>query len=236
MKLLAFSGKKQSGKDTAASFLVSKSQVLFGTRNVKVYYFGKPMKDFAEFSLGVPHELLCGTDEQKNRPTHIKWGNLPHFWKLFVQKLSKEGWSAASNWAAEYENRYITGRELLQQIGEEMFLDMNPRIWIDKFAREVQTDAAGYAVEIGINADPRKPEQIDMIHRLGGKVIRLLRDPYQGTDRHVSEVALDPEVYDQSNFDAVIDNRNMTPEEKNLAILNVLADWGWLRPDWSLAA
>jgi hypothetical protein len=117
----------------------------------------------------------------------------------------------------------MTVRELLQQVGEAMFLKMYPRIWLDQFATKVNEERA----DLWLNPGPRKPEQIDEIHRLGGKVIRLLRNPHP-EDRHISETALDLEVYDQSNFDAIIDNRNLTIAETNMEVYQTLFKWGWV--------
>lgn len=227
MRLIAFTGKKQSGKDTTAKFLANNLTALFGTHTSEFYYFGSPMKGFAENYLGIPSELLWGTDQQKNTLTNIKWRQLPHFERLFNRILIKDyDWASASAWRDAYADRFMTVRELLQQIGEEMFLGMYPAIWTRQFEAEV-TRGVRRGVELGLCPDARKPEQIDTIHRLGGRAIRLLRDPYEGSDRHVSETALDPGVYDQTNFDAVVDNRRLTVEQTNRQVLRILDSWGW---------
>jgi hypothetical protein len=88
--------------------------------------------------------------------------------------------------------------------------------------------AAG--IDIGVVADIRKPEQVQAVHDLGGKVIRLLRDPYEGADRHISETALDNGMYDQRNFDLVLDNRSLTLAETHIAICRALRSWGIVMP------
>lgn len=238
MKLLAFSGRKQSGKDTAARFLIDNTLYFFTNQEhrffipmVKRYYFGSGMKRFCEEYLGVPKELLWGTDEQKNQLTNIHWEHLPYYrdlWiKLLGDKISKYGVDM-EQWPKEARRPRgpMTVRELLQQVGEEMFLKMHPRIWLDRFAAEIKSDEG--LIDVAINPDPRKPEQIDEIHRLGGKVIRLLRDPYAGADKHISETALDEGVYDQGNFDAIIDNRDLTVEHTHVKVFEVLSSWGWV--------
>ena len=47
-------------------------------------------------------------------------------------------------------------------------------------------------------------------------------------DVHESEKALDPDVYDWDNFDAVIDNKDMSISDQNGALYHVLRDWEWM--------
>lgn len=249
IRLLAFSGRKQSGKDTAARFIKANADLFFGFEPVfHLCYFGGPMKDFATDYLGVEHHKVWGTDKDKNELTHISWRQLPHYEKYCRQlkeyntavhvRFEKSGQEWSDEWYKQLNpipkpDDFLTGRQLLQQIGEEMFLDMNPHIWTNRFELDVryQMDEAKHRdpePHIFVVADPRKPEQIDTVHRLGGKVIRFLRDPYEGTDRHISETALDPDVYDQGNFDAVIDNRQWTIEETHKRVLMWLRRWDWV--------
>lgn len=240
MKLLAFSGKKQSGKDTAARFVKRNAELFWGDSQhaweepplVVTLYFGGPMKDFAENWLGVEHHKLWGTDEQKNELTHVRWQDLPHYDRLAREigvRLVRRYGCFVATWPEEHERiptGPMTGRQLLQQIGEEMFLTMNPRIWTGCFKRDFEAFSGTDGMVLV--ADPRKPEQIDTIHELGGKVIRFSRDPYASADRHISEIALDVGNYDQRNFDAIIDNANLSIRETHAQVLELLIRWGWI--------
>jgi hypothetical protein len=247
--LIGFSGKKQSGKDSAARFVRVHADVLFG-RPVEVHtnYFGGPMKDFAVKYLGVERHKVWGTDAQKNELTHIRWETLPGYDKVLRRAkehdnaIHEEFERSGQDWSDAWRDRLMypkikglmTGRQLLQYIGEEMFLEMCPDIWIRQFEHEVCGNKFAYEQQgpfvfgelLGLCADPRKPEQIACLQKLGGKVIRFLRGPYADTDRHISEIALDPDRYDQGNFDAVIDNRNLTVVETNRRVLKWLRHWG----------
>jgi len=221
MRLLLLSGKKQSGKDTIAAFLRRNAKTLFWPSQTATIYFGTPMKNFATDYLGVERHKAWGTDAQKNELTHIRWESLPNYTSL-CDHWYKEALDAKRPWSCP--SGFMTGRQLLQYIGEDLFLKMDPDIWVRRFEQEVR----GAEYDVVLSPDPRKPEQIECGRRLGGKSIRLLRDPYQGADRHISELALDSPAYDEANFDSVIDNRTLGIEETNRRVVGVLMEWGWV--------
>ena len=230
MKLLALSAKKMGGKDSVARFIKTNKDVLWpGSVSVETHYFATPMKEFAINYLGVERYKTWGTDAQKNEFTHIYWEDLPN-----IVRLQNKIYFDCLDDGCEYRELRgpMTGRELLQYIGEDLFLGMYPKIWIRRFEEAVKASRA----DVILTPDPRKPEQIECIRRLGGRTIRLLRDPYNGSDRHISETALDADVYDQSNFDAVIDNRELTIEETNREVLKQLMDWEWVTENFDLSS
>jgi len=70
MKLIAFSGRKQSGKTTSGEYLQSK---ILG-KNVKLYSFADRLKkDICMSILGLTYDQCYGTDDQKNTITDITW-------------------------------------------------------------------------------------------------------------------------------------------------------------------
>jgi hypothetical protein len=258
VRLIAFSGKKQSGKDSACRFLKANADKLWPQManfhfvaegpygfsetkpvptKVETFYVGGPMKEFAK-TFGVPHELVWGDDAAKNTIIDITWESLPHYPRLY-ERVSWENAVARREWMEgrmsyddfdkkrkEHPSGRMTARQFLQQIGEEMFLPMRPSYWVDQFKAAVRASKA----DIGLVADPRKPEQIAAIKELGGITIRLTRDPYEGTDQHISETSLDQDKFDWSNFDEVIDNRNLTVAETNREVWNRLAMREWSNP------
>jgi hypothetical protein len=102
-RIIAFGGKKQSGKSTACTYLSGILLVAFQkigdfvlTDNgelqvgeeivpvndiapdiVKVYSFADTLKTFCVETLGLSPEQVYGTDAQKNSLTNIKWENVP---------------------------------------------------------------------------------------------------------------------------------------------------------------
>jgi len=78
--------------------------------------------------------------------------------------------------------------------------------------------------EIAIIGDCRFPNEVDAIKNAGGKVIRLTLDGAPG-NTHLSNTVLDADKYDWKNFDAVIDNANMDLDTKNDKILALMQGW-----------
>jgi hypothetical protein len=69
-QIIAFAGRKQSGKTSCASFITT----LFPEGVVKVYNFADPLKqDICMNILGLTYEQCYGDDDQKNILTEIEW-------------------------------------------------------------------------------------------------------------------------------------------------------------------
>lgn len=102
-KIIAFGGRKQSGKNTACNFIGGLLLSKFGQisdfilsdngslliddrvvnindispKVVRVYAFADKLKEFCVSVLGLNSEQIYGNDFQKNQPTHILWENVP---------------------------------------------------------------------------------------------------------------------------------------------------------------
>lgn len=74
---------------------------------------------------------------------------------------------------------------------------------------------------LAIISDCRFLNEIKGVHKVGGKVIHLTRNIEQ--DLHSSE----NELKNCKDFDMVIDNQNMSIEEQNQAVKLTLKEWGW---------
>jgi hypothetical protein len=95
-----------------------------------------------------------------------------------------------------------TYRQLLQIIGTDYFRNLWPDVWLENYKYQIATMYPHYPYVL--TPDVRFPNEADMIHSLGGLVIRLTRNPFD--DKHESETALD----NYKDFDLTIDNRDMT--------------------------
>lgn len=106
--IIAFSGRKNAGKNTIASFVSnyfakeyllntghSKTSVLYERDDPRIIRslaedhvlecsFADNLKEFCIDTLGLTYEQCYGTDEQKNSPTEYKWETAPQFlrWKF----------------------------------------------------------------------------------------------------------------------------------------------------------
>jgi hypothetical protein len=118
---------------------------------------------------------------------------------------------------------YMTGREVLQYIGTEVFRKMYGDVWVDSCIRQIEAENPALA----IITDCRFPNEVLGTQRAGGQVIRYTRDIFDGDpDVHESENALNPDVFDFNKFDAVIDNGKMTRQQQNKATFHLLMKWG----------
>lgn len=212
-KILALSGKKQSGKDTLAKFLTVNAAQMLGTDKIKTYYFANELKNFCRDFLDIPEALLWGTDEDKNTKTHITWEGMPHLALIKAEWVTKQ-LEGVKNTTPEITEGFIktsatiftgemTVREVLQQVGSNIFRNMYDKIWVNKCIKTIKNDA----MDIAVIADMRFPNEADIVLKENGFVLRLTRNVYN--DSHISEIALD----NYTKFTAILDNHSMTLEQ-----------------------
>ncbi len=111
-KIIAFSGRKQSGKSTAGEFLSS----FIGFNNIplshKIYSFADPLKqDICINILGMTHTQCYGSDDDKNTMTDLMWNG-----------------------------EELTARRAMEVIGTNIFRQIKTQVWVEatlnKIARE----------------------------------------------------------------------------------------------------
>jgi hypothetical protein len=111
-----------------------------------------------------------------------------------------------------------TVRAVLQVVGTDYFRTLWPDVWVNALANKL----SACVVDTVLIPDVRFPNEVKAIQEMGGKVIRFTRAPF--ADEHESETALDG----FEEFDAVIDNSQMSIPEQNEAIWTLLNEKGWL--------
>ncbi len=257
-KILAFSGKKQSGKNTATNFILgtymlylkivrtnmridNKGQLwisdIFGDEkftgifdinrrdnthmveflediihpHIKVYAFADLLKTACNKILGLTYEQCYGTDKDKNSLTDLDWSNMPGITETLK---------------SPYPDGLMTAREVLQYVGTQIFRTIDNDIWVKALIRKIEEEDT----ELAIISDCRFPNEVAGIQKLGGKVIRLTRNPFKGKDKdeHKSEIILDKDKFDWKNFDAIIDNDKMSIKEQNETTYKILEPWGYI--------
>lgn len=249
-KILAISGKKGSGKNTACNFIHSlilpffkcTPQARVDPENgalivlvedgeegildlnnrtpeflsymeqhvwpfVRKFSFAERFKRICVEVFNLSEEQVYGTDEQKNTLTKFKWEDMP-----------------VPPGKVNIRTGLMTAREFMQYYGSEIGRSIYENVWVDALERDIVKSLSG----IAIIDDCRFPNEVAKIKEMGGWVIRLTRDPYKNGDNHNSEVDLDPDVYDWSNFDKVIDNENMTIEQLTEEIYKTLIEFNWV--------
>lgn len=196
---------------------------------VKLYSFAAPIKQkLCVEILGLKPESVYGSNAQKDEPTHLLWENMrgvitPDKWA----ELSK-GFKTSAKFTPEdfglymHEPGPMSGREVMQFVGTEVFRRMYENIWADALFREIEADNP----EIALIDDPRFPDQeVAGIKQRNGIIIRLTRVAHP-EDVHDSETALDEERYDWSNFNFIIENEGLSIPDQNLAVYEILKQVG----------
>lgn len=264
-KILAISGRKSSGKNTACNFIHSLALVFFkctpsaridqetgelivlveegqeGVLNlnsrdpefvdymgqhvwpfIKKFSFADPFKQLCIDCFGLTEEQVYGTDEQKNSLTHLRWEDMP----IPAPRDVKTGERVVGKKVTlplPTKTGFMTAREFMQYIGSEIGREIYEDVWANATLKKIKESLTGIAVV----DDCRFPNEVAKVQQDGGKVIRLTRKVYED-DVHTSETELDPENFDQSKFDKVIDNQNMSIEETCEAIYRALVEFGWV--------
>lgn len=230
--LLGLSGRAGSGKNFAVNYFLAKYP------RSRCLSFAAPIKQFAIDYFGLSPDDVYGDQKTKNETlTKYFWEDLPYYTKVhqryydkatdlaFSETLKGEySYDVLNTLRAKYlaellPKGQMTVRELLEQIGEEMLLPIYPDIWLDKFRQEFLKTCDELRDGLILVDDIRKPEQVREVQRLGGKVVRLLRDPFKRDS--LSETALDS----FRGFDRVIDNRELSVDDYKMKIQEIEEDY-----------
>lgn len=181
--LIGLSGKKRSGKDTAAGALVTR-------RGFVRTAFADPLKD-----------VLKATDPCVHLTTRDRAimaeesGLLIPAYARLADLVDVMGWEVAK------EARDV--RRLLQAHGHGMRTHVDPDVWVTAARRRVRALMDDH--QHVVISDVRYPDEFAMVQELGGFNIRVVRPGLESGDEHVTETALDSYV-----FDSVILNNGST--------------------------
>lgn len=189
--IIAFAGRKQSGKTTCSEFL---NKIFNTLGKSKIYNFADPLKqNICMDILGLSYNQCYGTDDEKNELVDCYW-----------------------------DNHQLSAREVMQIVGTDIFRRMKQNVWSDAIIRRIHQENP----DMAIIADCRFPNEVETIKRAGGMVIKLTRNPHNSY--HASEMALDPDQYNQNNFDLVIDNANLSIAQQSDKIIEFLQHKGMI--------
>jgi len=161
----------------------------------KNYAFADNLKDVAMNLFGLTYEQCYGTDEDKNSV-------VPHLdWKDFPNFKDRKG--------------TVTARQFLQYFGTDICRRIYSPVWVNALINQIKTEQS----KLALITDCRFLNEVKAVQEAGGKVIRLTRQISK--DAHESETQCD----DYKDFDATIDNNNMTMEESQAAFVEVMKQW-----------
>lgn len=233
MKIIGISGRKQAGKNTAANYINGKilqnlkmvedsyidnnGQLVIKTTNssgqsdfgifdvtrkddvfvqyaerelwphIKVYHFADPLKEMAANLFDLDEKLIYGSNEDKDTKTSFVWSNVPM--------------------GDPQNNQNMSIREFLEYFGTKIIRKIKNDAWAEFTIKRIVRENSSVA----IIPDVRFPNEVLAIQAAGGKVIRLTRDKFNSNAE--AESALDKNVFDWSQFDAVIENNNISIQE-----------------------
>lgn len=172
-QFIAFSGKKQVGKDTSMN--IAKDMLEAAGKRVMFAAFAEPLKDKVCIDiLGLDRALVYGSNEAKDTLTHIMWDTLPLDIRVKYSKVTRGPRSGP-----------MTVREVLQIVGTDIFRKMlYDLVWAGGPFRR------SFDAEVVILTDLRFPNEKSCTEERGGVIIRLERKTGL-VDYHESETALD---------------------------------------------
>lgn len=116
-KIIAFSGRKQSGKSTGAEFL---ENLLNNNSNIisKIYSFADPLKkDICMNILGMTYDQCYGSDMDKNTLTDLVWNE---------EKL--------------------TARRAMEVIGTDIFRQLYNDVWVRATILKIKKEKPDFAI------------------------------------------------------------------------------------------
>ncbi len=250
-KILLFSGKKESGKNTLANFLqglellnlgfIKEFEVSSKTKGelwVKTHDnvygrldlspFNPEVAEFASKNLWPFIKQYSFADDLKHICMNILLLNYEQCFGTNEQKNSytKYHWENMPGLSyTDYMNRQgpMTAREIMQYVGTEIFRKIYSGVWVEACLNRIQREAS----DLALITDCRFPEEVSGGKYAGAKVIRLTRN-INPSDTHSSETSLDVDNFDWSNFDYILDNQHLSIENSCKEVYNVLKEWGWL--------
>lgn len=170
---------------------------------IKNYSFATELKAIAMGLFNIPRECVYGTDQQKNqKQEHLLWENMPG-----LKDKKKTG--------------PMTAREFMQFFGSEVMRKMYDNIWIDRTLKNIKTEDP----QIAIISDCRFDNEAIALKKAGAKLVYLTRSVY--ADDHISENGFQT----FTEFDTIIDNKDMTIQETHQELIKAIDSWGWIGQD-----
>ena len=183
MRLIGITGFKTSGKDTTAKGVA----LALPEKNVKRVAFADKLKELTALTFGIQDDLIATMD------------------------YAKQAWTLACYDDDGNELFDITGRAILQNIGQGARQVFQSDIWVDAvLPKYTGNSPAGSGVDQAVHdmypgvdvlvvTDVRYPNEADRVHQLGGEVWSIIR-PGTESDGHSSEIPLPSEKVDLSIF------------------------------------
>lgn len=221
--ILLVSGKMGSGKDTIANPLV---QELWPDGKIIRMAYADALRDEINHAIDVMRTDLPYRSkiERTRRDLDCNLNEATRLMELLNDP-------ANDDLSLEAHQHVPVIRTALQYWGTQVRRDRDPDYWVDKMETRIIDVLDNDPNAVVVITDGRFPNEVDLIHRLNGVVVRLDIDrdvqvrriqdrdgitPDPAKLDHVSETALD----DYDGFDARVDVSGLTPGEVVESIQN----------------
>jgi hypothetical protein len=229
MKIVGISGRKQSGKNTAANYingLVLKErsmvedfkintdgalEILTTDKNMQkdwgifdVCRKDKEFTNYAEYELWPYVKVYHFADSLKDMSASLFSLKIENLYGTDKQKNAKTKIQWEDLPTQEKKSGYLTYREFLEYFGTSIVRKIKNDAWVNTTITKIFNENSNLA----IIPDVRFPNEVQAIKDNGGIVIRLTRNVCKSTVE--CESALDKDKFDWSLFDYVIDNENFS--------------------------
>lgn len=191
MIIIGLQGKKRSGKDTFATFLLEQFKEQKTARNA----FGNPVKNMMSDITGV--DFFSDVDKETDQVFHINMVKFQEYTGLLLDvsvfyQLDK--FARMEGFGTLYV--YSSKRKLMQFFGTDICRKYKgDQYWVNKL--EVPE------VEVLVVTDVRFQSETDKIKELGGIIVEIDNPSIENTDTHISEntvLSYDYKIYNSGSL------------------------------------
>lgn len=178
----------------------------------KIYSFADRLKQSCVEIFSLNPQYIYGTDQDKNRPTHIQWDRI---WNFLPDSRKDE---IIAKYRHNVKSNFITHRELLQEFGT-ICRTLDEDCWVKSCWSLIDEEGWPFV----IIDDCRYENEVDYCNSRDAKVVLLTHQPFKD-DTHKSEQI---HTVDRKKFSYILDNKDMSFEEKNNELEKILVQFGW---------
>lgn len=193
--IISLSGKKKSGKDTVADFLVK-------DRGFTKLSFSTPLKELIIKTFSIDPDLLYN-DTKKDLPMDYNL-NIDYFHLDKMREIITEEWGVQIDYETRerieefFDKKIETPRQLMQVVGTDIIRNLiSETIFIDLMLEKIKKIQTPIVI-----ADARLKNERETLLELGAIMALIKRDINIDPDDHISE----NDFGDEDDYDLVIEN------------------------------
>jgi len=244
--IICLSGKKQSGKNTAANYIAG--TYLMSIRQIKEFRlddkgvlhcranghefavkegeFNKTFKDikakmysFADYLKEFCMDVYGLTYEQCYGTDEQKNSLTTIKWRDMPTYDEKQDTKFREYMNMDPLPEFMTARQVLQYFGTDIVRKMFSDAWVKATINKINKEKP----KLAIITDGRFPNEIMGVNNSGGKTLRLSRNVNKDNDQHKSETALDD--FPASKYTLLVDNQEMSIGQQCDALKPHIDEW-----------